>query len=135
MEAIFQIGKELGELRARIETLETTKRKCGCDGRQRALTEAELTDTQRQSLAILRANHGKIVEAFNTALESVGVKAALKENLVVAGYTVMTVEEHLRRRGFSDRPTCCICCPDGSYCCDDYGCGSCSCVNPRVFEG
>lgn len=128
MDAMFQIGKEIGEIRSRLEKLEKDE-DCDCQSRRGGeLKESELTDHQRRVLTFLRRNHKKVFEALNQALASdlIGLEAAVGEKLYFGSVKFMSAERHEQLLS-SDYPIeCCICCPDGNYCCDFAGCSYCA---------
>lgn len=120
MENLYQIGRDVGLLQAKVERLEKAgKSECGCKGNQinsdAALAESELTEAQKKNLVAIRENIADIFEKVNSILSNAGATARLS------------------RIEFSDSPSeklvdcgrfpqdwCC--CKSGSYKCP---CSSC----------
>jgi hypothetical protein len=76
MEALFQIGKELGALTARVLALESQK--CGCSGSKRGELPTEaMTNEQREVLQQLRKSHKDIFARITRCSENTisGIKS------------------------------------------------------------
>lgn len=89
------------------------------DMHQPGIPDSELTDQQRAILTYLRDKNADLLAAFTKALESLGVEDAFGKNLNVMGFTVMD-SKTLPPEGL-----CCICCPDGTFCCHGSTCSGC----------
>ena len=135
MDALYQIGQDIGTLRSRVEVLEKRGR-CKCHGASRGLRDAEMTPAQRRTVKYLRANREVLIEAVQKALAEVGLGKAAGEELHVSGLYLSPPEQYaeLRRRGSSgSADECCICCPSGNYCCA-MDCNFC-CPETHGFGG
>src|SRR5690348_581759 len=119
MEALFQIGKELGALEARVRSLEAAD--CGCKSKGAKKPGAEPPEEQRAILAQVTAKHGQIVKGFNEVLKELGLGTLVKIN----GFHLVGVD--VRQ---DDEDQCCMCCQldeqsGWQYCCDYQGCATC----------
>lgn len=139
MEALFQIGKEIGEIRARIDKLEgegqcdckspRSGKDCRCKSRRRGeLKESELTQHQRRVLTFLRRNHKKIFETLNQVMasEALAVEPAVGEKLFLMSFKLISSEKQAQVTD-EYRGDCCLCCPGGIWCCDISQCSTCPC--------
>ena len=114
MEALFQIGKELGALTARVSTLET-KEKCRCGSKGKevskgAMSNEVMSNEQREILSQLRKSHKDIFAAINNVLKQFDLGNKIK----VSGLRLVDVNVPINPQ--SD--LCCYCCFDGNYCCN-----------------
>lgn len=87
-----------------------------------AIPESELTEQQRTILAYLRDKNEHLLDAFTKTLSSLGGKDAFGANLTVMGFTVADSETLPPE---SPDGLCCICCPDGTFCCHGSTCSGC----------
>lgn len=87
-----------------------------------AIPEQELTDQQRTILAYLRDKNAYLLDAFTKTLESLGVKDALGGSLSITSFNVVRSETLPPE---SPDGLCCICCPDGTFCCSGSTCSGC----------
>lgn len=120
MEALFQIGKDLGTLEARVKALESSA-KCGCRSKTTGVAESALPKEQKAILAEVRSKHKEIVAGFNDVLK----RLKLADRVKIDGFQLVDI-------GFArdDEDQCCMCCNlDGQsgwqYCCDYSGCSTC----------
>lgn len=127
MDSLYEIGKDVGEVRARLQKLEQQAGGCGCKLRgstgSLGLSIAEMSSAQRKTVAFLQSNHARVVAALNAALESLELDKEAGERIVVSGFQLAPASI------VNQRPRdniCCLCQRDGVYCCDDQGCGTCS---------
>ena len=118
MEALYQMGKDLGALEARVSTLESHRCKCrgGKGGAGKPVPEE-----QKAILAEVRKRHADIVAGFGDVLRKLG----LSDKVKVAGINLVDLGVQL-----DDEDQCCMCCQlDGQsgwhYCCDFRSCSSC----------
>lgn len=118
MKALFEIGKELGELRTRMDAFE--RKKCGCSGKA-APAEDNPTEDEQAVLAYLKENHDKIAQAFNNALAQMGLPKVAAEPLVLRGFRIGPPP----RAGERYR-ICCVKLAQLNFCCDDAGCTWCN---------
>jgi hypothetical protein len=109
MEALFQIGKELGALTARVSALES-KEKCGCGSKSKGLPLGALSNQQREILLKLRKSHKEIFAGINNVLEQHG----LGDKIKVSGLRLVDVDIPQNPKS----EVCCYCCLDGNYCCN-----------------
>jgi hypothetical protein len=115
MEALFQIGKELGALTARVLALESQK--CGCGGSKRGELPTEaMTNEQREVLQQLRKSHKDIFARINEVLREYN----LGDKIKARGLRLVNVNVPITPH--SD--LCCYCCLDGHYCCN-FDCDPC----------
>jgi hypothetical protein len=119
MDALYEIGKNLGALETRVAALED--KKCGCTGNRRANT-AKLPTKQKAIFAEIKSKHEDIVTGFNEVLK----KLKLADRVKLDGFTLVDVGVNRE----DDEDMCCMCCSlDGQsgwqYCCDYTGCSSC----------
>ena len=120
MEALFQIGKDLGALEARVRSLESHK--CDCKGgRRKAVADADLPPEQREILSRVREEHFRLVSGFNQVLKEAGIADKVK----IDGFTLVDVGVDR-----DDVDYCCMSCYLGEksgwqYCCDFDNCSSC----------
>lgn len=117
MEAMYQIGKEIGELAARVGALET--RGCRCRGDRKP--RAGLPKAQQAMLAEIEEKHSEIVAGFNEVLR----KLKLHDRIKVGGINLVDGGVRL-----DDEEQCCMCCKldeqsGWQYCCDYSGCSTC----------
>ncbi|MEZ4564854.1 MAG: hypothetical protein R2853_19160 [Thermomicrobiales bacterium] len=92
------------------------------DMHQPGIPDSELTEQQRATLTSLRDRNADLLDAFSKALASLGVKGASGRNLRVMGFTVLDSETLPPE---SPDGLCCICCPDGTFCCHGSTCSGC----------
>ena len=93
MEALFEIGKELGALEARVRSLET--KRCGCgSAKTRKVSEAELPAEQRTILAEVRDKHATLVAGFNQVLKDL----ELADRVKIDGFQLARHRGRSRRR-------------------------------------
>ena len=109
MEALFQIGKELGALTARVSALES-KGKCHCDSKTKEAVVSLLSPAQREILLQLRKAHKEIFSGINDVLKQHG----LGDKIKVSGLRLIDVDIPVNPKS----ELCCYCCLDGSYCCN-----------------
>ena len=119
MEALFQIGKELGELRTRVDALEA--KKCGCSKKGVGSGKEQLTGEDRAILAFLKEKHLEITASFGSALEAAGLSKLTSKRLVVRGYRIGPEPVGERRPDIC----CTIATGTGNYCCDEFNCSFC----------
>ena len=117
MEALFQIGKELGSLTARVSALET-KGPCNCGPKNKGTPLSELSDKEREITLKLRKNHKKLFAGINGLLKQYGLADQIRVS------TVRFVGADVPRVIGAGTDDCCFCCqnegvsgPD--YCCSD----------------
>lgn len=120
MEALFQIGKDLGALEARVRSLETSD--CDCHSKRRGTREADLPAEQRAILAEVKEKHDQLVAGFNKVLKQV----KLADRVKIDGFQLVDVGVDRE----DDVDQCCMSCQlDGQsgwqYCCDYQGCSTC----------
>lgn len=118
MEAIYQIGKEIGDLAARVGALEASE--CNCK-KKKARSSKRVPKAQQAILADVRDKHPEIIAGFNDVLK----KLKLSDRVKVGGINLVDADV-----GVDDEDICCMCCElDGqsgwTYCCDYYNCSSC----------
>ena len=118
MEALFQIGKEIGTLTARVSALES-KDHCDCKSKTKGIPISALPEKQREILVQLRKNHKDIFADMNEVLKRYGL-----------GDKVKVSTFHLNELGVA-RPNagagsdeCCYCCSNDDvsgwdWCCSD----------------
>ncbi|HUO98187.1 MAG TPA: hypothetical protein VMU01_05940 [Rhizomicrobium sp.] len=117
MEALFEIGKELGSLTARVSALET-KKDCGCGkAKSRGVPLSQMTDTQREVTVHLRKSHKELFKALNEVIAQFG----LAEKVRVGTLGLVNVGRPSVSAGTDD---CCFCCSNEGvsgwdYCCSD----------------
>lgn len=120
MEVLFQIGKELAALEARVKKIEGDD--CGCKSRTRGVKDANLPKEQQAVVKQLRSNHADIFAAFNKVLKDF----KLPPGLAVGRFNLMDKADLV---GVDDEDRCCMSCLNGSggyeYCCDYAGCSCC----------
>ncbi len=109
MEALFQIGKELGALTARVSALES-KGKCHCGSQTKEAVVSSLSPAQREILLQLRKAHKEIFSGINDVLKQHG----LGDKIKVSGLRLIDVDISVNPKS----ELCCYCCLDGSYCCN-----------------
>ena len=117
MEAMYQIGKEIGDLAARVSALEGGK--CNC--RKKETSRMPLPKAQQAILAEIKEKHADIIAGFNDVLK----KYKLSDRVKVGGINLVDVVTRL-----DDEDQCCMSCNiDGQsgwqYCCDYSACSSC----------
>lgn len=121
MEALFQIGKELASLEARVRVIEDGK--CSCKSKSRGIKDTNLPKEQLAAVKQLRSKHAEVFAGFNKVLRDL----KLPESLVVGRLTLVDKHDLV---GVDDEDQCCMCCLNGSdgyeYCCDYAGCSCCS---------
>ncbi|HLY60850.1 MAG TPA: hypothetical protein VKV95_08890 [Terriglobia bacterium] len=133
MEIGFQIGKELGELRSRVELLESSlkHRDCNCHEKtrkHRALSPSEMTKLQRDALEILNDMQPDITAAVNKFINS-GLKGkGHRMAFQVVGLKLQDVSNRSVERQAGGCPW--ICC-DGEY----YCCPAATCCEERTSSG
>jgi hypothetical protein len=108
MEALFAIGKELGELKARVEQLEDAG--CGCKGKKENVGGRSAVN--QQTCEKLKALHPKILAAVSSALAAAAKDAGFDGELTLQSYVLSTTKA-------SPREICCYYCRNGDYCCGD----------------
>jgi hypothetical protein len=120
MEVLFQIGKDLAALQARVDAIESSK--CSCKSKGRSLKDSELPKERLAELKQLRAKHAQLFAGFNKVLKDLKLPAGLAVGRI-------TLMDKGKLVGEDDEDICCICCLDGSggyeYCCDYAGCSCC----------
>ena len=120
MEILFQVGKELATLEARVKAIEEGE--CSCKGKGRAAKDSELPKEQLATVKQLREKHAKIFAGFNKVLKDLKIPGSV----VVGRFTLKYPQDLV---GVDDEDQCCICCLDGAggyeYCCDYAGCSCC----------
>ncbi len=116
MEALFQIGKELGTLSARVTALES--KDCNCGSKSRAVPLSALPEKQRETLLKLRKNHKEIFTRINDVLKGLDLKVT----------TVHMVGIDVPRPA-AGGDECCYCCSNddvsGWDCCCSDDCSPC----------
>lgn len=117
MEAIYQIGKEIGDLSARVSALEAGQ----CNGKRKPGLPRPLPKAQQAILSEVRERHSEIIAGFNDVLK----KLKLSDRVKVGGINLVDAGTRL-----DDEEECCMCCHlDGQsgwqYCCDFRGCSTC----------
>lgn len=108
MEALFQIGKELGALTARVAALELHK--CRCGSKRGELSSETMTSQQRETLQQLRRSHNAIFAGINELLK----QHNLGDKIKVSGLRLVDVNFPINPQS----EVCCYCCLDGNYCCN-----------------
>jgi len=120
MDVLFQIGKELAALEARVKAMEGGG-KCSCKSGSREAKDSELPKEQLATVKQLRSKHKEIIAGFNKVLK----EAKLPPSLVVGKFTLMDKDV---MEG-DDVDLCCMSCLNGSdgyeYCCDYNNCACC----------
>jgi hypothetical protein len=120
MDALFQIGKELASLEARVKVIEAGTG--GGKSESLRLKDAMLPKEQLATIKQIRSIHVALAAEFNKVLKDL----KLPENLVVGRVTLVDRKGLV---GVDDEDQCCMCCLDGSggyeYCCDYAGCSCC----------
>jgi hypothetical protein len=119
MEALFQIGKDLGALESRVKALESAG-KCDCKGSRRA-SVASLPAEQKKTFQEIKDKHEQIVAGINDVLK----RLKLADRVKLDGFTLVDVGVNR-----DDEDQCCMCCSldeqsGWQYCCDYSGCSSC----------
>ena len=118
MEALYQMGKEMGALEARISALEAGR----CRGdEERSGAAKPLPKAQKALLSEIKVKHSEIIDGFNDVLK----KLKLSDRLKIGGINLVDVGVRL-----DDEEECCMCCHlDGQsgwqYCCDFQQCSTC----------
>jgi hypothetical protein len=84
-----------------------------------AMPDNQLTDQQRAVLTFLRSKNAYLLDAFTKTLASLGVKDAGGDGLTITSFSVAD-SKTLPPEGL-----CCICCPDGTFCCHGSTCSGC----------
>src|SRR5687767_14623082 len=112
MEALFQIGKDLGALSARVAALES-KGDCNCGSKSREVPLSALPEKQREALLQLRKNHKKLFTSINALLKPYKVK--------LTGLRMVDIDVPRPAAGSDE---CCYCCSNDDvsgwdYCCSD----------------
>ena len=111
MEALFQIGKDLGTLSARVTALEA--KGCNCGSKSTAVAPSTLPQRQRETLMRLRRNHKEVFTRINDILRQFDVKVTM----------VRMVDMDVPRPA-AGSDECCYCCSNDDvsgwdYCCSD----------------
>ena len=119
MDALFQIGKDLGALESRVKALEGGG-DCGCKGKRQA-NMASLPAAQKATFREIKDKREQLVAGINDLLK----KLKLADRVKLDGLTLVDIGV-VR----DDEDQCCMCCAlDGQsgwqYCCDYSGCSSC----------
>ena len=118
MEALYQIGRDLGALSARVSALET-KGGCGCGkAKSRGIPLSQQTEEQRHVTMQLRKSHKEMFAALNEVIAQFG----LADKVRIGTVGLVNVGRPSVSAGTDD---CCFCCatpgdvsgPD--YCCSD----------------
>ncbi len=92
---------------------------CPATDHPNAIPEHQLTDQQQAILTFLRGKNADLLDAFTKTLASLGVKGASGDGLTITGFNVAD-STTLPPEGL-----CCICCPDGTFCCSGSTCSGC----------
>ena len=108
----FQIGKELGELKARLDNIEGAG--CGCRGKARGAARRTPLCGKLESL------HPLIIDAVNKVLAASFTDSKIDTQLYLRNYV-------LSERQVSSDDICCYYCENGDYCCGD--CNDPTCRN------
>lgn len=87
-----------------------------------AIPEHKLTDQQRAMLTFLRDKNAYLLDAFTKTLASLGITDAQRDGLTITGFTVADSQTLPPE---SPDGLCCICCPDGTFCCSGSTCSGC----------
>lgn len=120
MEVLFQIGKELATLYARVKAIEDGK--CSCKSKSRGVKDEDLPKEQLAAMKQIRRKHAEIFAGFNKVLKDL----QLPQGLAVGRLTLMDKADLV---GLDDEDQCCMSCLNGSggyeYCCDYAGCSCC----------
>lgn len=105
----FTIGMELGEIKARLSSLETKGEDCGCKGNDsvRALTESE-----RRCLEQFSAKKVEIVQGINALLAKFDLKTASGLPLYLESFKVSPLGECPDGQNMT-----CVCCQGGGFSC------------------
>ncbi len=111
MEALFQIGKDIGALSERVSALESkSKENCGCKSKSSEAPMRALSNEQKEVLSQLRKNHEAIFTGINDVLKQYG----LGDKIKVSSVRLINVNIPISPKS----EVCCYCCLDGSYCCN-----------------
>lgn len=120
MEVLFQIGKDVAALEARVRAIED--KHCSCKSKSQAVQDADLPKEQLTTLKQIRSKHAAIFAGFNKVLKDL----KLSEKLAVSRITLVPEGSLV---GVDDEDQCCMSCLNGSdgyeYCCDYAGCQCC----------
>jgi hypothetical protein len=120
MDALFQIGKELASLEARVKSIEVGRGAVKSESLK--LKDAALPKEQLATIRQIRSIHVALAAEFNKVLRDL----KLPENLVLGRVTLV---DRASLVGVDDLDQCCMSCLNGSggyeYCCDYAGCSCC----------
>lgn len=117
MDALFQVGKDLGALEVRVKALETSG-KCGCKSKT---TMTALPKETKAVLAEIKAKHNELVSGFSDVLK----KLKLSDRVKIDGFQLVDIDV-IR----DDVDRCCMSCKldeqsGWQYCCDYSECSTC----------
>jgi hypothetical protein len=118
VETLYQIGKDLEKLNARVLSLEV-KGKCNCHSESSGIPISDLPEGQREILLQLRKNHKEIFAKLNDVLKQFGLGGKGK----ISEFHLVDINRPRPSVG-AGSDDCCYCCSNEGVsgydmCCSD----------------
>jgi len=131
MSSEYQQGKDIGEIKARLESLSGTDDhhlRCGCKGRMGERASSQLTAENLRVLRLMRENATQIKNGIEDVFLSAGIKPQLAEKFLVAAFSIVDPDDTSASTPLTPwGPYIGACCSNGKYgVCFQIGCDPCA---------